>query len=269
MAVADSASTAVRPDRDALRDHLVAARIAGDVQTSRQNNLANIGRLLDRHVDHTFGLELDRTWTFDEVVALLAERVGISADAAHRFGSDTIDPERTLEALDAMAERLRLAAERAERVLVASGHPSGVYAVHLEVAAALARTGCRLVTVGEGLAVPELDGSYREVRYLGGVALVSDRGALGHTHSPAPMAGILAELAAAGEPPPDLVVADHGWCGAAGEAGIDTVGFADSNDPALFVGAAEGKVAVAVPLDDNVLPLLYRPVAARLVAALA
>ena len=73
------------------------------------------------------------------------------------------------------------------------------------------------------------------------------------------MRGLLAALAEDGEPPPDLVVADHGWAGAAGQAGITTVGFADCNDPALFVGEAEGKVAVVVPLDDNVAAAPVRP----------
>ena len=58
---------------------------------------------------------------------------------------------------------------------------------------------------------------------------------------------------------PDLVVADHGWAGAAGEAGVSVIGFADSNDPGLFLGQEEGKVAVVVPLDDNVSPHLYGP----------
>jgi hypothetical protein len=78
------------------------------------------------------------------------------------------------------------------------------------------------------------------------------------------MRAVLAALEEAGEPPPDLVVADHGWAGAAGQAGIDAVGFADSNDPALFVGEAEGRVLVCVPLDDNVAPHLYPPVTAYL-----
>jgi hypothetical protein len=46
------------------------------------------------------------------------------------------------------------------------------------------------------------------------------------------------------------------------------VGFADSNDPALFVGEAEGRVAVTVPLDDNVQPHLYAPVVDSLLAGL-
>ena len=60
------------------------------------------------------------------------------------------------------------------------------------------------------------------------------------------------------------MVADHGWAGAAGQAGIDTVGFADCNDPALFVGEAEGRVLSCVPLDDNVEPRLYAPLTAYL-----
>jgi hypothetical protein len=46
-----------------------------------------------------------------------------------------------------------------------------------------------------------------------------------------------------------------------------SVGFADSNDPALFVGEAEGDVAVCVPLDDNVEPSLYGPLTTFLLRA--
>jgi hypothetical protein len=101
-----------------------------------------------------------------------------------------------------------------------------------------------------------------ELRYLDDVGMLGGTISLHHTHSPEPMRAALAALAAAGEAPPDLVVADHGWAGAAGQAGIDAVGFADCNDPALFVGEAEGKVLVAVPLDDNVAPHLYDPLIA-------
>jgi hypothetical protein len=77
---------------------------------------------------------------------------------------------------------------------------------------------------------------------------------------------MLAALAAAGEPPPDLVMADHGFAGAAGAAGVRTVGFADCNDPALFAGEAEGDIDVCVPLDDNVMPHLYVPMTRYLLA---
>jgi len=75
---------------------------------------------------------------------------------------------------------------------------------------------------------------------------------------------MLAALAEGGEAPPDLVIADHGFAGAAARAGLDVVCFADCNDPALVVGEAEGRIGVTVPLDDNVLPHLYGPVASYL-----
>jgi Phosphatase len=94
--------------------------------------------------------------------------------------------------------------------------------------------------------------------------LVDTGGKPEHTHSPLPIRAILAALAAAGQAPPALVVADHGWAGAAGQAGIDAIGFADSNDPALFVGEAEGRIQVCLPLDDGVAPRHYSPLTAYL-----
>jgi hypothetical protein len=77
---------------------------------------------------------------------------------------------------------------------------------------------------------------------------------------------VLERLAVAGEPAPDLVVADHGWAGQAGQSGIQTVGFADCNDPALFVAEAEGTLAVTVPLEDNAAFDRYEPMNAYLLA---
>jgi hypothetical protein len=162
-----------------------------------------------------------------------------------------------------MAARLREAAQRQERVLVATGHPVGLRPTHTAVARALRAAGCTLLTPAAGWQHPDdpaYGGQRGEIRYLDDVGLLGNAaGGVEHTHSPLPMRAALADLDAAGEPPPDLVVADHGWAGAAGQAGIDAVGFADCNDPALFVGEAEGRVLVSVPLDDNVAPQLYAP----------
>ena len=98
------------------------------------------------------------------------------------------------------------------------------------------------------------------------MATTGTGGDLLHTHSPEPMQALLA--AAGDRPLADLVVADHGWAGAAGQAGLPVVGFADTNDPALFLAAAEGGVDVVVPLDDNVAPADYAPVAAYLLRGL-
>jgi hypothetical protein len=257
-------ATTEAPTRDDLRAHLVASRIAGEVATPREGNLANFRRLARREPLYLFGLEPDREWTFEDVLALMAERCGVSPDPAHTFGQDTIDPDRTLDRLDAMAARLREAAARRERVLVATGHPVGLRPTHTAVARALRDAGCTLLTPAEGWEHPaDPDYEYQ----TGTLRYVDDMGALGgpgrtlsHTHSPLPMRAALAGL----DVPPDLVVADHGWAGAAGQAGVDAVGFADCNDPALFVGEAEGRVLVSVPLDDNVAPHLYAPLTAYL-----
>jgi hypothetical protein len=87
--------------------------------------------------------------------------------------------------------------------------------------------------------------------------VVEDAGGPAHTHAARPIRAVLAELAARREPLPNLVLADHGWCGGAAQAGIDAIGFADCNDPALFVGEEEGTVRVAVPLDDGLAPEQY------------
>lgn len=258
------------PDRDELREHLVASRIAGDVATSREDNLLKYGLFASRAPKAMFGLSPRGSWGMRELLALMAERVGVSPDPAYLHGPDRIDPELSIDGLDRMAAEIKRAARPGARVVVATGHPAGLLPVHLSVADALRRAGAQVLTPGAGTTYPVTTRAgrvQRELRFVHGVGVVSTRGELNHTHSPRPMEAILAALADAGEPPPDLVVADHGWTGAAGQAGVPAVGFADSNDPALFVGEAEGMVAVTVPLDDNVAPHLYDPVTAYLLAA--
>ncbi|GAC1326488.1 MAG: phosphatase [Mycobacteriales bacterium] len=257
------------PTREALHDQLVASRIAGRVATPRDNNLRNFAKMSRREPGFTFGLRPTGTWTPEDVLALMAERVGVSPDPTFTEGVDTIDPAKTIAALDAMSARLALAAGRRERVLVATGHPAGILAIHLEIVTALRSRGCPVLMPAAGAGYTSERGQFREIRHLGGVAMISGGGGLEHTHSPLPMERMLGALADAGAPPPDLVVADHGWAGAAGQAGVDTVGFADCNDPALFVGEAEGLIRVTVPLDDNVEPLLYGPLTAYLLQGVA
>jgi hypothetical protein len=249
--------------RSVLRDHLRASGIAGAVATSRESNLASYRNFASGTAYHRFGLTSPRPWTADEVLAVMARRCGVDPDPQYLSGPDTIDPELTLAALDAAAGCLAEVVAAQGSVLLATGHPSGLLQVHLGLAAALREAGCTLLTPAAGWRYTERrkgEPELREIRYVSDVAMVSDRGALNHTHSSRPMQGILAELTESGAALPDLVVADHGWAGASAEAGVRVVGFADSNDPALFVGQEEGKLGVVVPLDDNVTPHLYLPV---------
>lgn len=250
-------------EREALRQHLTAARIAGEVATPRENNLRSYRMLADREPRHLFGLEPDGHWDFRDVLRHMAVAVGVSPDPRHLHGPDRIDVERTLDRLDAYADRLAAAALRRERLVLATGHPGGLRTVYAALGRALAAAGCQLLT-------PAADWGYQartlrgdrdlRLRYVDGVAVLAEGTELVHTHSARPVRAMLAALAREGGPLPDLVIGDHGWAGGAGQAGIDTIGMADSNDPALFVGEAEGLVSVVVPLDDNVAPVLYQPV---------
>lgn len=255
--------------RTELLAYLSAARIAGPVATPREANLANYALMVARDPDYLFGLAPRGTWTFDDVLALMAQRCGVSPDPLYDSGADTIDAALTIERLEAMAGHLRTAAAAKSRVLVATGHPTGVLVVHLEIARALAAAGCTLLTPPARWEHVDHAGRphERHVRSVLGVSVASQGANLLHTHSPVPMELMLRDLAEHGQAAPDLVVADHGFAGAAGRAGVVCVGFADSNDPALFVGEAEGDVAVCVPLDDNVMPDLYEPMTSYLLAA--
>ena len=249
-----------------LRAHLVASRIAGDVATPRAENIRNASRMAEGRRKYDFGLVPRRRWTTDEVMAVMARRCGTNADLSVREGSDTIDPDLTVRQLERWRVRLAEAARTRERVLLATGHPTGILVVHLQVAAALRAAGAEVLVPSLAWSWPWPDAwgpdRARHVRAINGVHVLASGGELLHTHEPEPMRALLAALDA----PPDLVVADHGWAGAAAQAGLDTLGMADCNDPALFVAEEEGKPVVTVPLDDNVLPPLYDPLSAYVTA---
>jgi hypothetical protein len=252
-----------------LRDYLTATAIAGRVATPRSDSLAKYRRMASGDPQCMFGLRFSRAWTAEQVLAEMARRCGVSPDPAVQLGPDFIDPELTVTALQAMAARIGEVAAARGTVLMGTGHPAGLLAVHVPVAQHLQAAGCRVLTPATGWSgqlTPGTGPEQGEIRYLQRVAVIASGPGLAHTHGPGAMQAMLAALAQAGEPAPDLVIADHGFAGAAGLAGVRTVGFADCNDPALFIGEAEGLVEVSVPLDDNVQPGLYEPVTAFLLA---
>jgi hypothetical protein len=199
----------------------------------------------------------------------MADKCGVSGDPTHTTGHDVIDPERTLAALDAFAARLAFVAERGAAVLLGTGHPHRLLGFYAALADALSAAGCTVLTPAQGHCV---DITTRfglrtyNLDYVRGVALVREPGesspgcATGvHTHSPLPIRTVLAAAAEQGAGLPELVIGDHGWVCGAGQLGFEAIGLADTDDPALFVGEAEGVVSVVVPLDDAVRSDYYRP----------
>ncbi|CAM5499971.1 hypothetical protein GCM10010261_66180 [Streptomyces pilosus] len=256
---------------DGLRAHLLAARIAGVVGTTREESLRSYRSFAARDPRLLIGLDPERAWRERDLIALMAEKCGVPADPGRVLGHDVIDPGRTLCALDACAERLATAAERGAPVLLGTGHPHRLLGFYAVLADALSAAGCAVLTPAQGRRVDittRLGLRTYNLDYVRGVGLVRsatsrspgcEPGA--HTHSPLPVRTALAAAADAGGPLPELVIGDHGWVCGAGQLGFEAVGPADVNDPAPFVGEAEGVVAVAVPLDDGVRSDYYLPLA--------
>lgn len=228
--------------------------MAGVNSHDRPNVLWKIKRLVEGDPDLQFGLSGVSEVPFEEVLGYMGAAAGFSADPDVRHGVVIVDPERVLRAFEPIGDRLAEAADRGERVLLATGHPSGLPLLYQAAGRLLVEHGAKLLRPLEGFTW-EVDGRRRQIRYLAGVAVYTDRASALHTHSPEPMERML-EAA-----DPDLVFADHGFAGAAIEAGIDTVSIADVNDPALVVARHLGKPgagSVAV-MDDNVQPEAYWP----------
>lgn len=238
---------------DDLRSYLVSNRLAGDVATSRRWTLRNCAKVVAGNPDYTFGLSDATEASEDEVRSAVIELCGGPAIAGPLDGDGYIDPDATVDAIGVHRERLREFAATGGRYLLATGHPTGLLGHYAAIGRALTAAGCAAVLplddvrdVAEGMGV----------RYLDGVAAPWTGGDLVHTHR----SGLMEAMLGALDGPPDLVVADHGFAGAAVEAGIATLSIADVNDPALPLAQARGRTDAVLPIDDNLAPRLFEPV---------
>jgi hypothetical protein len=242
--------------RQELRRGLLEGRIAGpEVSHPMDNVRRNIELMCSGDPDKLFGLSgIAGAFDPEEVLALVGRAAGFDPSPDRRTGPVPVDPDRVLDACEALGDRLAEAVRRGERVILATGHPVGLAHLYIEVGRQLRARGVELLQPFE--AVPWLEPGRDhpwEVRYLEGVAMLTDGSSMRHTHSAEPIRRMIAEQR------PDLVFADHGFAGGAIEAGIETVSIADVNDPALVVARALGRTEVVVVMDDNVRPEDYWP----------
>lgn len=242
-------------ERDELVLGLLEGRIAfEEVSHPFDNVLGNILLLLEGDHDKQFGMTGLQTFSADEVLALVGRAAGFEPDPSMRTGPVPIDPDRVIDACEAVGDRLAEAVERGETVILATGHPVGLAHLYMAVGRELRARGVELLKPADGLRWQDEERDHPwQIRYLDGVAMLTDRASARHTHSAEPMSRMLAEQR------PDLVFADHGWAGGAIERGIDTVSIADVNDPALLVARAQGRTEAVIVMDDNVSPEDYWP----------
>ena len=241
--------------RDELARALEAGRVAGVATHPLDNVRGNARLLLEGDPDKQFGLTgLQDGLSLQDVLDLVSAGAGVVVDPVSELGDVLIAPEPILDACEALGRRLALAAEGGERVLIATGHPGGLDLLYRELERLLIAHGGRVIKPADGTRwrEPHLDHDW-SIGYLSGVGMQTDGRVPRHTHWPDAMRRMLAEDR------PDLVLADHGFAGAAIEAGVDTVSVADVNDPALLVAKAQGRTDVVVVMDDHVAPDAYWP----------
>jgi hypothetical protein len=242
-------------DRDELIEGLLAGAVAGpEVTHPLDNVLRNIRLLHEGDPDKQFGLSGLQALTPDEVLQIVGRASGFEPDPTARTGPVPVDPELVLDACTAVGDRLALAVRRGERMVLATGHPVGLAHLYIEVGRLMRDRGVQILEPADGLTWREDDRHHPwQIRYLQGVAMLTDKASARHTHSADAMERML-ETAT-----PDLVFADHGFAGGAIERGVETVSIADVNDPALPVARALGRTETVIVMDDNVAPQAYWP----------
>jgi hypothetical protein len=240
---------------DELERALVDGGVAGPAGHPHHNVFRNIRMLVDHDPDKLFGLsDLPEPFGFEDIVRLVGEAAGEPIDELATAGSPDIDAGAVVTACRAMGERLAEAARLGRRVLFATGHPGDLDILYGAIADLAEANGASIVRPAEGDTwFDEHVGHGWTIAYHGAVGMVTDHERPRHTHWPEAMRRMLADER------PDLVVADHGFAGAAIEAGVETLSIADVNDPALIVAKAQGRTDVVVVLDDHVPPENYWP----------
>lgn len=249
-------------DRTDLERALLAGGVAGTATHPIDNVRGNIQKLLDHDPDKEFGLTgLQEGMTLDRVLGLVERAAGAPIDRGARFGPVDIRARSIVDASLAAGGRLARASENGETVVFATGHPTGLAYLYHELASELARRGASILVLGRGVRwrEPGLDHDWF-IEHHDGVAMLSDGRAPRHTHKPDAMERMLAEGR------PDLVFADHGFAGAAIEAGVETISIADVNDTALLVAKEQGRTEHVLVFDDHVDPNAYWPVFVALTA---
>jgi hypothetical protein len=241
--------------RDELERALVAGGVAGPAGHPHHNVFGNIRKLVDHDPDKLFGLSsMPEPYGFADIVRLVGDAAGVPIDELATEGAPDIDAGAVLDACGALGRRLAEAVRRGARVSFATGHPGDLDPLYGSIARLAEAGGARIVRPAGGRSWfdDELAHDWT-IAYHGAVGMVADGERPRHTHRPDAMQRMLADEH------PDLVVADHGFAGAAIEAGVETLSFADVNDPALIVAKAQRRTEIVVVLDDHVPPEAYWP----------
>jgi Phosphatase len=165
----------------------------------------------------------------------------------HAFGATaetaTIDTARTIAATRAAVTQVLAAAGRGARVAIATARPASLMTVHLAFARLAGVYGADVVDLADFGPIRADGRTPRWLRWVGGVAVVSDGHALCGSQD-----GEAAREWMFAIPRPSLVIADGPFAEVAWESGAEVVAFAGLDRPGLAVAAALGGRCTFVPM---------------------
>jgi hypothetical protein len=245
--------TAIPPPswRAAALRQIEDTHVAGhDTHHSREMNLEALRGLLHGDPSPTLGIATVERVAFKEALEAVASVTGNAPDLDLITGGGYIAPTATLRGLEEAARRIADVAERGGRFLVATGHPGSLLLFCMELARLIRSWGGEVAEPARGVWVPP----NLTLDYLAGVAVTTDGRSLPHTHDYRPMELMLQETEHV-----DLVIGDHGYAGAAINAGVPVVTLVDTNDPVPAVARRLGADVTIIPADDNLTPSSYLP----------
>src|SRR2546421_2053913 len=156
---------------DELMKAILHGGMAGVVSHPLDNVLWKIGLLCDGDERSQFGLKGVCDLSEAEVLQLVSEGSGWWPEPESRFGPFRVAAERVLEDCGHVGDRLAIACERHESVILATGHPTGLPLLYIEIGRELAKRGVELLTPFEGTPFHEGHKGRREIRYFHDVAM--------------------------------------------------------------------------------------------------
>ena len=233
-----------------LRSTLLSSGVTGEIaHHGAKMNLEALKRVQKSDPYVTFGITVvedaakRHAFTLPKLIDIMAASLGITAERFKQAGPGFIDPQLTGERLGQMMEVIEATIASDGLIVLATSHPGSLLAYYMRLAELITSRGGQLA----GTPAPVLIAEYRWIDVVAGVHVLTDEGNLLHTHDSAGFDLFLHALPTA----PSLVIADHGYAGAAINRGIKTIALHDVDDPGIPVAAYLGCDVLAIPMNDN------------------
>jgi len=231
-----------------LEAYLLEHGFSGDIpQNSGHKNWLVIKKLVKNEPFYTFGIKrVEQAVKNHEITAaqtrdIMTKASGITISRFSRRGAGHFDTALVARKLTEAMEEINKRARAEQTMVFATGHPGALVGFMNQLAIWAESLGAKIVTTDRSI---QVNGRFK-LDQLGQVFVASDNCSAIHTHEPDYMDILLKDHQ------PDFAVADHGFAAAALNRNIPTIGFYDTDDPAIPLAAHFDLPVLGVPINDN------------------